>query len=168
MQLENGPAQVGLQLRSWPPKLLGTIVVPFCVPVVSATHGFLLAALWPVWRFLEFPTEAPSHISVKAGLRSFHCSSPCSSCAGFLYPFSTRCTLAGLRSWSSLASPSPAACRREGPAIPQGLCLINLCQRVSRSVTWGRAQLTPHRSRDCLHRHFPFRVTNIHPCLSVI
>lgn len=85
------------------------IMAPFGVPVVSATHGFLRAALWPNLKVYGLsPSSAPSVLKKPfcSLLTAVH---PYGTCVGFLCPFPTRCTLLG--NGSSLAPPSSAAVR---------------------------------------------------------
>lgn len=147
--------------------MLTTISV--CVPVVFVSRGLSPAALWAYLKVSGVSARSPrSHTVFRVGLfvAFLLCSSPYGSGIDFLCPFSTRCTLAGESVRSG--QPQPAVCGSEGPAVPLGLMLINLFQRVAGSATWDRACLTPFRSRDHLHRHFPLRHWEQCPFLRVI
>ena len=52
-------ASGGLQPKSVGPQIHILIMIPFCVPVVSVTHGLLLAALWAYLKVSGVSTQSP-------------------------------------------------------------------------------------------------------------
>lgn len=104
-------ASGGLQPKSVGPQIHILIMIPFCVPVVSVTHGLLLAALWAYLKVSGVSTQSPQSLVPQIGLVvALLLEFTLKQLWGFPGPILHQ----GAENQSSLASPSPAVALGSG------------------------------------------------------